>query len=147
MIGPRPTEEEIMSHPGVPYQRTRGGSWGVVLALIAGAIVFAVLVGLTAGYLLALLFAVIVMIIVGGLHYLVWGRAMAQAVPAGRVVMPPPARIETPPDLFTVTVNDQERAVLLRLLNQLEAERRAVPAPQDATVLHRLRDKLQSYGA
>jgi hypothetical protein len=133
--------------------------WQVVLAAVAGVVIFAFLSFASAGVLASAVTATVLpLIALGFLQYFLWGRALLASVAPERRQAEVQVRRErtsaTPVDEFPLLLNDRER---IELLNVLEETLARTSAPSSAAVtgnsrfreevLRELRDRLRGYGS
>jgi hypothetical protein len=128
--------------------------WDVMLAALAGVMIFFILSVASIGVLGSALTVAGIMATVGLGHYLLWGRVFARTAARERQqVQERGARSETrkpePPDEFSLGLNDRERGVLLQLLEH------SLPAPTEvreesgdrAAIRRGLQEKVHMFGA
>jgi hypothetical protein len=120
--------------------------WDVVLAVLAGTLIFVFLGIASVGVLSSALTVVCILAAFGVGEYLLWGRVFGLGVvrntAAGHAHARPPETGETqPPDEFSLQINDRERMELLLLLD------RPGGSEDGAAIRRELRDKLRMFGA
>jgi hypothetical protein len=123
---------------GVRYQRpwARRVGWGIVLAVIFGALIYAVLTLLTGGFLVSVSVVVAAFVLAALFHYFTWGEYMTPATPAGRPLTTQEG--PAPVDEFSVAINERERAELIRALEQSHVR---------SATTQELLERLRGYGA
>jgi hypothetical protein len=127
--------------------------WDVMLAALAGGLIFFILSFASIGVLGSALTVVAIVVAIGTGHYLVWGRVFARGlVREGQRFQDQAARSNAsepePPDEFPLGLNDRERRELLQLLeHSLAATEGREGSGDSATIRHGLREKVRMFGA
>ncbi len=150
-----------MNYPTLPRSRLWDNLWPLLVSLLLGGSVFLFLIFTVGGSLVALLAAIAIVTLSGWLQYAWWGHRMTRSVAGERAVEQAQARLEQKKENFmaefTLTLNSQERAELLRLLEnslketRVEVHRTHTPGFRENVqleeqVLRGLLDKVR-YGA
>jgi hypothetical protein len=128
--------------------------WDVMLAALAGVMIFFILNVASIGVLGSALTVAGIVATVGLGHYLLWGRVFARGVVRERQqVQERDDRSETseaePPDKFPFGLNDRERRELLQLLeHSLAAATEVREESRDSAAIRRgLQEKVRMFGA
>jgi hypothetical protein len=128
--------------------------WDVMLAALAGVMIFFILNVASLGVLGSALTVAGIVATVGLGHYLLWGRVFARGVVRERQqVQEGDDRSETseaePPDEFPLGLNDRERRELLQLLeHSLAAATEVREESVDSAAIRRgLQEKVRMFGA
>jgi hypothetical protein len=127
--------------------------WDIILAGLAGVLVFFILTFVSIGVLGSALSVAGILAAVGLGHYLVWGGVFARGVARERQVQEQAARLDTretgPADEFPLGLNDRERRELLRLLeHSLAAATEVRVGSEDGAAIRRgVQEKLRTFGA
>jgi hypothetical protein len=153
---PSTNRVEAESLPAACYAqwKTWVFGWDVMLAVLAGVMIFFILSVASIGVLGSALTVTGIVAMVGLGHYLLWGRVFARGVVRERQqVQGRDDRSETsgaePPDEFPLELNDRERTELLQLLEH------SLPAPKEvreesgdsAAIRRGLQEKVRMFGA
>lgn len=128
--------------------------WDIVLAVVFGALIFAILITATGGVLVSLVPAAVALVAFVLFHYLVWGRALLKLVAPARQQAEAHARQERdeakPVDEFALVLTEPERVELIQALEQSLTEHSAAshPPPRPSgEVLRGVLDRLRGFGA
>ncbi len=128
--------------------------WDVMLAVLAGVMIFFTLNVASFGVLGAAVTVATIVAAVGLGHYLLWGRLFAQGVARDRQRFQdqgrrPETSQTEPPDEFFLELNDRERMELLQLLeHSLVAATEGRGESDDGTAIRRkLQDNIRMFGA
>jgi hypothetical protein len=128
--------------------------WDVMIAALAGVVIFFFLNVVSLGLLSSAVTVAGVVAALGLGHYLLWGRVFARGAAREMQQVQDQAHFsetsETqPPDEFLLGVNDQERRELLQLLeHSLAGTTGGREESGDSTVIRRkLQDKVRRFGA
>jgi hypothetical protein len=147
---------EPKSLPTAGYTQWRAWfvGWDVMLAVLAGVVIFFFLDVASFGVLGSAVTVAGIVAAVGLGHYLVWGRVFARRVVRERQRFQDQARrLETseakPPDEFLLELNDRERMELLQLLEQSLAGTTGgrEEGNNSAAIRRELQDKVRMFGA
>jgi hypothetical protein len=146
---------EAESLPTASYTQLRAWfvGWDVMLAALAGMVIFFFLDVASLGVLGSAVTVAGIVAAVGLGHYLLWGRVFARRVIRERQRFQDQARrLETsetePPDEFLLELNDRERRELLQLLEQSLAGAAGgrEESNNSAAIRRVLQDKLRMFG-
>jgi hypothetical protein len=147
-------EAESLPTAGYTQWRAWFVGWDVMLAVLAGVVIFFLLDVASLGVLGSAVTVAAIVAAVGLGHYLLWGRVFARQVVREQQRVQDQARglesSETePPDEFVLGLNDQERRELLQLLEQSLAATTGVSEEgNNSTAIRRgLQDKIRMFGA
>jgi hypothetical protein len=147
-------EAESPSTAGYAQYKLMFVGWDVMLAVLAGVMIFIILNVASIGVLGSALTVAGIVAAVGLGHYLLWGRVFARGVVRERLqVQEQDARSETsesePPDEFSLALNDRERSELLQLLeHSLAAATEGREGSEDGAAIRReLQERIRMFGA
>jgi hypothetical protein len=145
---------EALPAAGYTQWKTWFIGWDVMLAVLAGVVIFFFLNVASLGVLTSALTVAGIVAAVGLGHYLLWGRVFAHGVVREKQRVQEQARqLETsekaPPDEFLLGLNDRERRELLQLLKQSLAGAAGgrEGSGVSAAIRRELQDKLRMFGA
>jgi hypothetical protein len=153
---PLPNRAEAESVPTAGYApwKTWFIGWDVMLAVLAGVVIFFFLDVASFGVLGSALTVAAIVAAIGLGHYLLWGRVFARGVLRERQrVQDQARRLETtktePPDEFVLELNDRERMELLQLLEQSLVETTAgrEGRGESAVIRRELQHRIRMFGA
>ena len=134
----------------LPWQRWKS-LWDVVLAVLAGIVVFILLDMVTGGLLNSVLIAAVAMAVVGLMHYFLWGRVLTRSdtlAARATTAIASSAASSVPDDEIVISLDEPERAELLRLVEKSLAENSPNgQVKQNAALDRQLADKLRMFGA
>ncbi len=163
--GPRPApriDRRLVNRGGAELRPAAGNTrkrswfigWDVVLAALAGVMIFVLLDVASFGVLVSAVTVAGIVAAFGLGHYLLWGRGLGRkAVREGQRVQAQAGRLETdeiePPDEFLLGLNDRQRTQLLQLLeHSLPAATERREGSEDGVAIRReLRDRIRMFGA
>ena len=147
-------EAESLPTAGYTRWKTWFIGWDVMLAALAGVVLFVFLDVASLGVLGSAMTVAGIVAAVGLGHYLLWGRVFARGVVRERQRIQDQARrLETsetePPDEFLLGLNNRERLELLQLLeHSLEGATEGREGSGDSKAIRRvLQDKIRMFGA
>jgi hypothetical protein len=147
-------EAESLAAGGKTGGKPRFFGWDVVLAVLAGVMIFFVLDVVSFGVLASAVTVAGAVAAFGLGHYLLWGRVFARRVVRERQrVQAQARRIEGseqgPPDEFLLGLNDRQRTQLLQLLEgSSPAATGGREGSEDGAAIRReLRDRIRMFGA
>jgi len=147
-------EAESVSTAGNAERRMWFGGWDVILAALAGVMIFVLLDVASFGVLGSAVTVAAIVAAFGLGHYLLWGRVFARRVGRERVrfqgqVGRRETRETEPPDDFLLEVNERERMELLQVLEQSLAtvtEGRE-EGGDSAAIRRELQERIRMFGA
>jgi hypothetical protein len=147
-------EEEVLPAAGNSRRKPLLLGWDVMLAVLAGGMIFFFLDVASLGILSSAVTVAGLVTAFGLGHYLLWGRWFGRsAVRAGQQVQPHAGRLETdetePSDEFLLGLNDRQRTQLLQLLERSLPAATGVREGSDdgAAIRRELRDRIRMFGA
>jgi hypothetical protein len=154
----RPLTNRVVpeSLPGAAYTQWRTWfiGWNVMIAALAGVVIFFLLNVASLGFLSSAVTVAVIVAALGFGHYLIWGRVFAQGMTREMRQVQDQARLSetsetAPPDEFLLALNDRERMELLQLLeHSLAGTTGGREESGDSAALRRkLRDKIRRFGA
>jgi hypothetical protein len=151
-----PNRAKAEALPVAGYTRSKMWfiGWDVMLAALAGAVIFFFLNVASFGVLGSAVTVAGIVAALGLGHYLIWGRVFAHGMAREMRQVQDQARLSetsetAPPDEFLLGVNDRERRELLQLLEQsLAGTTGGREESGDSAALRRkLQDKIRRFGA
>jgi hypothetical protein len=147
-------EAESLPTVGETQWKTWFIGWDVMLAVLAGVMIFFFLDVASFGVLGSAVTVAGIVAAVGLGHYLLWGRVFARGVARERQrVQDQARRMETsetePPDEFLLGLNNRERMELLQLLEHSSAGTTGgrEDSGDSVAIRRELQDKLRMFGA
>jgi hypothetical protein len=153
-ILPNRVEAGSLPPAGYTQWKTWFIGWDVMLAALAGVVIFFFLDVASFGVLGSAVTVAGIVAAVGLGHYLLWGRVFARGVVRERQrVQDQAGRLETsktePPDEFLLRLNNRERMELLQLLeHSLPGATGGREESKNSTPIRReLQDKIRMFGA
>ena len=153
---PLPNREKAEALPVAGYTRWKMWfiGWDVMLAALAGVVIFFLLNVASLGFLSSAVTVAVIVAALGFGHYLIWGRVFAQGMTREMRQVQDQARLSetsetAPPDEFLLGVNDREQRELLQLLEHSLAGTtgRREESGDSAAIRRKLQDKIRRFGA
>lgn len=151
-----PNHEKAEALPVAGYTRWKMWfiGWDVMLAALAGVVIFFLLNVASLGFLSSAVTVAVIVAALGFGHYLIWGRVFAQGMTREMRQVQDQARLSetsetAPPDEFLLALNDRERMEFLQLLeHSLAGTTGGREESGDSTAIRRkLQDKVRRCGA
>ena len=147
-------EAELLPTAGNTRWKPSFIGWDVMLAVLAGVMIFCFLDVASFGVLGSAVTVAAIVAAFGLGHYLLWGRVFARgAVRERQRVQDQARRFETsesePPNAFVLGLNDRQRTELLQLIeHSLPAATGGREGSEDGTAIRReLQNKIRMFGA
>jgi len=109
--------------------------WLVIAAIVVAAVLFALLMLLTEGWLISLVITAAILCALAALHYVIWGRSLLDETRAERrTAQAEQAREQViPEEPFTLVLSDRERVELIEFLQKADK-------PSIREIVERLRE-------